>query len=87
MVNHDNFGSFLKYHREKKGFSQGNLSKILGYKSPQFVSNWERNISLPPMTMLAEISSVLKIKKNDVIDMLTVEYRKKIEKKLKRKIA
>ena len=42
------FSKRLKTMRVEAGVSQSQLSKRLGYKSAQFVSNWERGLSYPP---------------------------------------
>lgn len=46
----------IKMKRLEKGFSQSSLAKILGYSSGQFVSNWERGESYPPVDRLAKMS-------------------------------
>lgn len=45
---------FLKEKRTCAGLSQWDVAKKLGYSSPQFVSNWERGLSDPPIMTLAE---------------------------------
>lgn len=48
--------NFLKDARKRAGLSQGELAKILGYTTPQFVSNWERGkCSVPPKKIKAFI--------------------------------
>lgn len=39
----------LKRYRKQAGFTQAELAKKLGYKSAQFVSNWERGVSALPV--------------------------------------
>ena len=41
-----NLGDYLKSKRENASLSQGDVAKKLKYTSPQFISNWERGISL-----------------------------------------
>jgi len=52
----------LKKSREKSGLSQAAVSKKLGYKSPQFVSNWERSLILPPIKTIFILSKLYKDK-------------------------
>lgn len=52
---------FLSKKRISEGKSQGELAKFLGYNSPQFVSNWERNTAFPPSHQLRLISKYLNI--------------------------
>lgn len=49
----------LRKAREKVNKSQRDVSVFLGYGSPQFVSNWERAIALPPLKDLKKICKFL----------------------------
>lgn len=49
---------FLKEKRLQARLSQGDVSKKLGYTSPQFVSNWERGLSSPPVTTLKKLAGI-----------------------------
>lgn len=49
-------GTFLREHRIKSGLTQGDVAKLLKYTTPQFVSNWERGVSQPPMDVLPQLS-------------------------------
>lgn len=55
-----NIGKWLKELRLKAGLSQGDVAQKLGYTSPQFVSNWERDLSVPPKATLPEIAKIYK---------------------------
>jgi transcriptional regulator with XRE-family HTH domain len=52
---------FLRDARDARGLSQAALASKLGYESAQYVSDWERGISSPPMKKLAKISDLLEI--------------------------
>lgn len=54
------FGSFLKRERVRAGLSQGDVSRKLGYTTPQYVSNWERGVSYPPYETLKVVASMYK---------------------------
>lgn len=43
-------GKFLARARIRAGHTQRDVSEELGYDTPQFVSNWERGASMPPMS-------------------------------------
>ena len=45
-------------------YSQSELSKILGYKNGQFISNVERGLCSIPLKMLGKISIVLDINRD-----------------------
>lgn len=61
-------GSYMKEKREAVGLSQGDVREILGYKSPQLISDWERGICGPPRDSLAKLVKAYKIKPKDLID-------------------
>jgi transcriptional regulator with XRE-family HTH domain len=74
---------YLKSKRELAGVTQKDLSKNLGYTSPQFISNWERGISYPPVDCLKKISNFLKADivefKGVYVEHRCVEFKRKLE--------
>jgi len=61
---------FLKEKRLEAGLSQGEVEKKLGYTSPQFVSNWERGLSQPPVATLRKIAQIYNISANDMFEVM-----------------
>lgn len=60
------FENIAKLIRDKrtthsKGYSQSELSHLLGYKNGQFISNVERALCNVPLKMLKRVSEVLDI--------------------------
>jgi len=60
------FKSIAKLIRTKrlqhpKGYSQSELSHLLGYKNGQFISNVERALCNVPLKMLSKVTEVLDI--------------------------
>lgn len=49
-----------------KGYSQSELSHLLGYKNGQFISNVERALCNIPLKMLVRVSEVLDIDPEDL---------------------
>lgn len=49
-----------------KGYSQSELSHLLGYKNGQFISNVERALCNVPLKMLKRVSEVLDIEPTDL---------------------
>tara|TARA_B100001971_G_scaffold84647_1_gene77949 strand:+ start:44802 stop:45161 length:360 start_codon:yes stop_codon:yes gene_type:complete len=49
-----------------KGYSQSELSHLLGYKNGQFISNVERALCNIPLKMLGRVSEVLDIEPEDL---------------------
>lgn len=81
-----NVNSFLKQKRIDAGLSQGELASQLGYTSPQFVSNWERGLSLPPKGSMKKVCKILKLDYaafvEDYVRLLLKRYEAEIRKSL-----
>lgn len=58
---HEDLGTFLKKARVQAGLTQKNLADYLGYSSAQFISNFERGISMPPLSKLGRMAKKLKM--------------------------
>lgn len=58
-----NIAELIKSKRlqHPKGYSQSELSHLLGYKNGQFISNVERALCNIPLKMLGKVSDVLDI--------------------------
>lgn len=63
-------GEFLKSKRENASLSQGDVAKKLKYTSPQFISNWERGVSSPPIKVLKVLSDLYKISSDEVFNLI-----------------
>ena len=55
----NNIGNLIKEARKLKGISQADLSKELGYKNGQFVSNIERGLCSIPYEKIHLLAKVL----------------------------
>lgn len=53
-----NMGQELKRLRVKAGLKQKEVAARLGYSSPQFISNWERGVSSPPVKVLKQLAGI-----------------------------
>lgn len=51
-------GKVLKQMRETAGLSQREVAIELGYGTPQFLSNWERDISHPPINSIRKLAKL-----------------------------
>ncbi len=65
-----NLGQFLKTKREKASLSQGDVAKKLKYTSPQFISNWEREVSSPPIKVIKQLSSLYKVGNDELFNLI-----------------
>lgn len=61
--------NYLKEKRMAAGFSQKDVSDIFGYTSPQFVSNWERGLSQPPIKIIKKISDVYRVSADELFEI------------------
>ncbi len=85
MRKQSNLGKFLKEKRVKSGLSQKQVSEKFGYKSPQFVSNWERGVSTPPIKTIKKLAEVYKVSVDEffkillqfTLDQTTEEFKRK----------
>ncbi|MCB0412028.1 MAG: helix-turn-helix transcriptional regulator [Bdellovibrionales bacterium] len=77
-------GQYFRQKRVDAGLTQIDLARVFGYSSSQFVSNWERGLCTPPMASMAKLCEVLKIPKKEIVDVLTEEYRRTLEKAVKK---
>ncbi len=64
---------FLKGQRIRKGFSQKQVSDELGYSSAQFISNWERGVSTPPLNAIKSLARLYKVRDSQIFRMIVDE--------------
>jgi transcriptional regulator with XRE-family HTH domain len=72
---HKEIGSFLKNKRVQKQLTQGQVAKLMGYSSPQFISNIERGVCSPPLKSLKKIASIYEIPEEELIDFILVKQK------------
>lgn len=63
-------GDILKDAREKAGLSQSDVSEKMGYQSAQFISNIERNVSLPTAKLLRKMTDLYGIHYETIAQMI-----------------
>ena len=63
-------GQHLKSNREQMNLTQAQVSRRLGYTSPQFISNIERGISVVPLDTLARMVKLYKANPMKTADIL-----------------
>lgn len=66
-------GAFLKDKRVKANLTQKEISDIFKFKSAQFVSNWERGISVPPTIYLPKLCQLLKIDHKQIVKLILLQ--------------
>lgn len=63
------YGRRLKRMRERAGLTQLEVSKRLQYGTKQFISNWERGVSLPPDAALRALAEIMQQPLREIIAM------------------
>ncbi|OUR97194.1 hypothetical protein A9Q84_12775 [Halobacteriovorax marinus] len=66
-----------------KGYSQSELSNLLGYKNGQFISNVERALCNIPLKMLKKVSEVLDIDPSELKEAILKDHDQTLENYLK----
>lgn len=74
-----NIGQLVKNTRDAKGISQTQLSKELGYKNGQFVSNIERGICSIPFEKILKLSNLLGLESQSIKDAILKDYNTTID--------
>jgi transcriptional regulator with XRE-family HTH domain len=72
----------IRNKRENLGLTQADLGKKLKYHG-QFISDWERGVSTPPVKALKKLIKVLGADKDAIISALLADYRNNLEGHLK----
>lgn len=77
LFNEENkvLADYLKTKREATKLSQKQVSEALGYSSAQFISNWERGESTPPIHTIKKLSKLYKF---DLADFKALYLRSEI---------
>ena len=78
------FKSIAKLIKEKRlghprGYSQSELSHLLGYKNGQFISNVERGLCNIPLKMLKRVSEVLSVPREDLKKAILDDHGKTLD--------
>lgn len=79
-------GEFLAHWRKVRGLSQKEVADLLGYKTGQFVSNWERNKSQPPIPVLKDLAKIFEIPEETLFNVVLEQHLKDIATQLHQQI-
>jgi len=77
-------GEYLKVAREEVNLTQAQVSKVLGYSSPQFISNIERGISVAPLAKLAKMIQMYRRNPVSLEKILLASQEELLKEKLKK---
>ena len=60
---------YLTKKRLQAGLTQTDVSKVLGYASSQFISNWERGLSAPPLDVIKKVAKLYGVSPDDLFEV------------------
>lgn len=80
-----NLGNFLKDKRIEQTLTQRELATALSDVHTQFVSNWERGLCAPPSHCLQNLIELLKIKREELVDVMLEDSKAVIEARVYKK--
>lgn len=70
----------LRKMREQAGFTQIEVASKLNYTTSQFVSNWECNVSIPPIGALKKLCKIYDVQPRHMARLVLEVERLKINK-------
>ncbi len=76
---------FLKEKRSTSGLSQKDVATKLGYSTSQFISNWERGISQPPIHTLRTLAQMYNVTADQMFNVLLENTMVQVQEDLKKK--
>ena len=76
------FGAMLKASRASANLTQAKVAKALGYSTPQFISNWERGVAMPPFIQIRKLVAMYKLDRKMVLERLISMERKLLQSRL-----
>lgn len=81
----ENIAKLIRTKRlsHEKGYSQSELSHLLGYKNGQFISNVERALCNIPLKMLGRVSEVLNISPEELKQSILRDQERTLDNYLK----
>ena len=75
-------GMMVRDYREKKGLTQLELAKALGYETSQFVSLFERGLSKVPVEVMGQLVVILGIPEKHFKSILLKEFESEINSRI-----
>lgn len=66
------------------GLTQNDVAEKLGYSSPQFISNWERGLSCPPVNVIPRLSGIYRVAEGELFELILRSTLTRVEGNLRR---
>lgn len=87
MANKNMLSEYLRKKRVSANISQREVSKHLGYSTPQFISNWERGVSYPPVFAIKKIASLYGVPAEELFENVLTSAIQETTSDMRRKFA
>lgn len=84
MKNNSKYGNQWKALRERRGLTQTDVARTLGYSTPQFISNVERGRCRFPIQKLSKLRKLYRMSVDQMVDLVAGEERENVLKAFKR---
>lgn len=68
--------------RKHQGLTQATVARKAGYRSSQYVSNWERGITTPSLKVVKRLIKILDLNPRQVIATYLTVYKRSLKKEL-----
>lgn len=78
-------GEILKAKRIAANISQATVAQHFGYSTPQFISNWERDVSAPPVDILKKIAALYGVSGDEMLELMINQKVQEITKDMRRR--
>lgn len=76
LTTEGSFSRIGEYFRDKRiaaNLTQGEVAEALDLATGQFISNWERGRSMPPMIYLPKLVKLFRLNKSEVMELYLEE--------------
>lgn len=83
MIKKAPLAEWLRDARESAKLSQSQVAQELGYSSPQFISNWERGLSSPPIPKFKKLCRMYSLSLDEAFERLLNVTLEEVERKLR----
>lgn len=71
-------GQKLKKMRVDAGLTQAQVARRFRYNSPQFISNWERDLVLFPAKVIPVLATLYGVSRTVFVEILVSEFRARV---------
>lgn len=76
-------GNTIRAYREKKGMTQLELARLLGYDTSQFVSLFERGLSKAPLEVLGRLVVILGLPEKNFKSLILKDFQDEVNERLR----